>query len=255
MRRVDLNCDMGESDGLYALANDVAIMPYISSVNIACGFHAGDATVMYNTIDAALQYQLGIGAHPGFADKENFGRKEIQLSAQEIYELIVYQVGALMGFALAAGTRITHVKPHGALYNMAAKQPLMAAAIAKAVKAIDDRLVLYGLSGSHLILEAKAIGLPTASEIFADRTYQQDGSLTPRHLPNALIEDTDAAVAQVLQAIKKNTVTTVDGQPLFLEAETICIHGDGAHAAEFAKAIYTALLLNDISLSNPTKYQ
>src|SRR5688572_9187816 len=227
---VDLNCDMGEGIG-----NDVDIMPFISSANIACGYHAGDEETMNRTIELAMQYGVSIGAHPSFPDMENFGRKEMYLDEQVLYDIIVLQIQVLDTIAESAGITIHHVKPHGALYNMGAKDPAIAAIIARSVKDIDPSLVFYGLSGSHLINEAKNLGLKTASEVFADRTYQDDGSLTPRSQNNALIETEEQALQQVLQMIKKGTVQAISGKIIPIVAETICIHGDGKHAAVFAK--------------------
>lgn len=236
MTYIDLNCDMGEG-----MDTDADIMPFISSANIACGYHAGDQDTMLRTVTLAMQHQVAIGAHPGFADKENFGRKEQQLSDTALYDLIAAQLGMMQSVCRAAGATLQHVKPHGALYNMAAKSPGMARIIARAVKDTDPTLRLFGLSNSWLIKAAAAAGLNTASEVFADRTYQPDGSLTPRNLPNALIESEEQALQQVVQMVTYQQVTTVDGQIIPLTAETICLHGDGAHAVAFAKAVYNTL--------------
>jgi UPF0271 protein len=197
MMTIDVNCDMGEGIG-----NDEAIMPFISSANIACGYHAGDEKIMWQTIELAKRYNVSVGAHPSFLDKENFGRKEINLSPEEIYELVTQQLLLFNEIAISADANMYHVKPHGALYNMSARETTIARAIATAVKDFDHNLILFGLSGSHSINEAKAIGLKIAPEVFADRTYQDDGTLTPRSQSNALIEDADKAVQQVLQMIK-----------------------------------------------------
>ena len=243
---VDLNCDMGEGIG-----NDVDIMPFISSANIACGYHAGDEETMNRTIELAMQYGVSIGAHPSFPDMENFGRKEMYLDEQVLYDIIVLQIQVLDTIAESAGITIHHVKPHGALYNMGAKDPAIAAIIARSVKDIDPSLVFYGLSGSHLINEAKNLGLKTASEVFADRTYQDDGSLTPRSQAGALIEVEKQALQQVLQMIKTGTVQTISGKTIPIIAETICIHGDGKHAAVFAKKINEVLKAEGIMISSP----
>lgn len=243
---VDLNCDMGEGTG-----NDNDIMPFISSANIACGYHAGDEDTMNRTIELAMEYGVSIGAHPSFPDMENFGRKEIHLDENVLYDIIVLQIQVLDTIAESAGVSIHHVKPHGALYNMGAKDPTIAAVIARAVKDTDPNLVFYGLSGSHLINEAKNLGLKTASEVFADRTYQDNGSLTPRSQNNALIETEEQALQQVLQMIKKGTVKTISGKTIPIIAETICIHGDGKHAAVFAKKINEALKREGIMISSP----
>jgi len=236
MLQADINCDMGEGIG-----NDEAIMPFISSANIACGYHAGDEITMNKTILLAKKYRVAVGAHPSFFDRENFGRTEMHLATQEIYELVQKQIKILHSIAAKHEVVMQHVKPHGALYNMSAKDVVTAHAIAAAVKDYDPNLVLFGLSGSHSIKEAQGLGLKTNSEVFADRTYQDDGSLTPRSQRNALIDDTKKVVEQVLQMINKKTVTTVSGNIITVVPGTICIHGDGAHAAEFAKAINEAL--------------
>ena len=235
-RGPDINCDMGEGIG-----TDEFIMPFINSANIACGYHAGDPATMWRTAELAIKHHVAIGAHPSFPDKKNFGRMEMKLGNEEIYELVTQQLIILNEIVTGLDTRLHHVKTHGALYNMSAKDPALAGTIAKAVKDFDPGLILCGLSGSHSIHEAKAIGLQTASEVFADRTYQDDGSLTPRSQPNALIGDVNKVIEQVLQMIKEGRVTTVSGKTIPILAETICIHGDGEHAVEFAKAIHDAI--------------
>jgi UPF0271 protein len=242
---IDINCDMGEG-----MATDTAIMPFISSANIACGFHAGDDNTMRETVSLAIQYGVTIGAHPGYADKENFGRTEMHVSDEEVYALIQQQVAALMKIAAEKAAKLHHVKPHGALYNQSAKDPQLAAVIAKAVYDIDPALVLFGLSGSHSISEAKKIGLTTASEVFADRSYQDDGSLTPRSKPGALLQSTEAALQQVLQMVNEKTVTSLTGKKVLIDADTICLHGDGAHAADFAKAIYQLLQQHSVHIQS-----
>ena len=236
MLQCDLNCDMGEGFG-----NDELIMPYITSANIACGYHAGDEKTMLQTILLAKKHNVNIGAHPSFLDRGNFGRTEMKFSPQEVYELVSKQIIFLQKIAAKNEAALHHVKPHGALYNMAAKEKALAKAIAHAVKDCDKNLVLYGLSNSFLISEAKAILLETASEVFADRTYQDDGGLTPRSQPNASIENIDEAIQQVLMMLNKGKVKTVSGKEISIVAETICIHGDGEHAVEFAKAIHSIL--------------
>ena len=231
-----INCDMGEGAG-----TDEFIMPFINAANIACGYHAGDTATMWQTVQLAIQYKVAVGAHISFFDKENFGRSEIQLSNDEVYELVSQQLIILNEITTALDAKINHVKPHGALYNMSAKDGILATVIAKAVKDFDGNLILVGLSGSHSISEAKKVGLKTASEVFADRTYQDDGSLTPRSLTNALIDTEEKVIKQVLQMIKQGSVTTVTGKTIPIIAETICIHGDGKHAVEFAKVIYEAI--------------
>ena len=234
---IDINCDLGEGCG-----NDAELMPLISSANIACGFHAGDEDTMRRTVELAISNGVAIGAHPGYPDRENFGRTEMSLSETEVFEIVAEQIHTLKRICETQGAALHHVKPHGALYNQAAKNAELSAAIARAVAETDVDLILYGLSGSYLISEAENIGLRTASEVFADRTYQNDGTLTPRSQSDALITDNDTSVAQVLQMIEQQSVTSTSGEPVPLRAETICIHGDGEHAVSFASRIRTALL-------------
>jgi UPF0271 protein len=241
MNTIDLNCDMGESFGAWPMGNDEALMQYITSANIACGFHAGDPAVMQQTVRLALKYHVAIGAHPGYPDLQGFGRRNLQMTPAEVYAMTLYQIGALQAIVKAEGGTLHHVKAHGALYNAAAKDRALADAIAKAVQHVDAGLVLYGLSGSAQIEAGRAIGLRTASEVFADRTYQDDGSLTPRSQANALIENTDEAVSQALHMALGQVVTSISGKKVDVTAQTICLHGDGAHAAAFAKAIFEAM--------------
>ena len=220
------------------MKSDNQIMPFIDSANIACGEHAGDDNTIRDTIRDAIKHSVKIGAHPGYADRKNFGRKEIELREDELYALIIRQVNKVKKIAEEEGGNLIHVKPHGALYNMAAKDELISKTIVAAIKEIDANIILVGLSGSILISQGKQNGLKTLSEVFADRTYQDDGSLTPRNQPNALLEDTGRVVQQVIQIIKEQTVTTISGKIIPVVAETICIHGDGKNAEKFAKAIY-----------------
>ena len=223
------------------LENEADLMPYILSANIACGYHAGDPSTMKHVIELCMLHGVNIGAHPSFSDRENFGRTPIQLPGTMIYDLITVQLATLKNIANECGARLNHVKPHGALYNMAANDPLLARFIAKAVKDFDPGLVYFGLSGSVMIDEAKEMGLQTANEVFADRTYQHDGTLTPRTAPNALLQDVEAVKKQVTKFVKEQCVTTVTGADIAVKADTICIHGDGSHALEFAKAIHKIL--------------
>ncbi len=248
MHTIDLNCDIGESLEFARIENDAALMDHVSSVNIACGFHAGDATVMRKTVETAIEKGVVIGAHPSFPDRENFGRSEMQMSAQDVFDIVLYQISALKGICEASGGTLHYVKPHGALYNQAAKNAELAGAIAKAVKSLDKNLIFYGLSGSFLISEAEKLGLKTASEVFADRTYQKDGSLTPRSEANALIKDSRRSVEQVLQMIQTQTVTTANGETIAIKAETVCIHGDGENALEFAKNISEKLIETGVKI-------
>ena len=233
-----INCDMGEGVG-----NDELIMPFIHSANIACGYHAGDAATMQQTVELCLKYKVAIGAHPSFFDRENFGRTEMKLEQEEIYDLISQQLFILNETVAGFDTKLLHVKPHGALYNMSAKDSLLAKTIARAVKDFDASLIVVGLSGSYSVSEAKALGFKTANEVFADRSYQDDGSLTPRSQSDAIIDDTEKVVQQVVQMINEGTVTTISGKKIPIVAETICIHGDGKQAVDFAKAIHNAIRL------------
>lgn len=232
----DLNCDMGEGMG-----NDEAIMPYITSANISCGFHAGNGDTIRSTMALAIKHGVRIGAHPSFRDKENFGRKEMHLGHDKLYAIVLEQLIKIDLIAKEKGTRLYHIKPHGALYNMAAKDPAIAATIALVIKDFNEDLLLYGLSNSFLISEGKKLGLKTVNEVFADRTYQDDGSLTPRSLNNALIESEDQCIQQVLQMVQHGTVTTTSGKIIPIVADTICIHSDGRHAESFAKKIHESL--------------
>jgi len=248
MDHVDLNCDMGESYGSRIIGDDDSIMPLISSANIACGYHGGDPLVMGRTVRLAMRYGVNIGAHPSFHDLEHFGRREMQLSEEEIGQLVTFQVTTLKRMAEAQGARLTHVKPHGALYNMSARDPGYAGAIARAVKAIDPGLILFGLSGSLSIDAAAEHGLRHCAEVFADRTYQEDGSLTPRTSPGAMIEDPGMAAAQVLMMVKQGKVRTVSGKTIDIRAETICIHGDTPGAAAYARTIRELLEAEGITI-------
>ncbi|MFT3870944.1 MAG: 5-oxoprolinase subunit PxpA [Nibricoccus sp.] len=233
---IDLNCDLGEGAG-----QDAFLMPLISSANIACGGHAGDEPTMKETVRLAKLASVCIGAHPGFEDRENFGRLDIALPPEEIYALVVRQVSALKKIADASGTSLTHVKPHGALYNMAARNPLIAKSVAEAVRASGEQLMLFGLAGSELVTAGINAGLRVAREVFADRMYQADGSLVPRSQPGALHHDDDKMVGQVLDMVKRGVVKTRDGVEIAVQADTICLHGDGPHAVHFAKTLRQAL--------------
>lgn len=233
---VDLNCDLAEG-----MPNDSLIMPFISSANVACGYHAGDVQLMEKTVELCLIHKVAIGAHPGFNDKPNFGRIDQHLSENELYDLVSDQLHLLQEICRQHGTQLHHVKPHGALYNMAAKNENISRVLVQATKDFNPHLIFYGLSGSLMIEEAKSLNLSTASEVFADRTYQEDGSLTPRSKPDALIEDSNQAIQQVLQMVKQKTVHTITKREISIDAETICIHGDGKHAVEFSKQMNRVL--------------
>jgi UPF0271 protein len=241
MTFVDLNCDMGESFGAYRIGHDEEILSYVTSANIACGFHAGDASTMRKTVRLALERGVAIGAHPGLQDLIGFGRRRMDISPQEAYDIVVYQIGALWGFVKSEGGTLEHVKAHGELYNMAAKNAKLAEAIAEAVYKVDPELILFGLAGSELIKAGERIGLRTASEVFSDRTYQADGSLTSRREPGALITDEKQSLAQVIRMVKEGKVMTRQQVDISIKAETICVHGDGVRAVEFARNIRTAL--------------
>ena len=241
---IDLNCDMGEG-----MSNDALLMPFISSANIACGSYAGNETIMQQTIELALQYNVSIGAHPSFPDKANFGRTNMQLPAEDVHAMVKEQIETLAEIAAKNNCKLHHVKPHGALYNMAAQDEALSTAICKAIKEIDASLRVYGLSGSKLIGVARSMNLETCDEVFADRTYQGDGSLTPRSRPNALLQNKDAVTKQVLQFMLHKSVTAADGKIIPVEAGTICVHGDGEHAVEFVRAIHETLKTNNIIIS------
>ncbi len=247
-KSIDLNCDMGESFGAWQMGNDAALMDYVSSVNIACGFHAGDPTVIRKTVETAIKKGVAVGAHPSFPDLQGFGRRAMSLSAEEVFDVVLYQISAVKGICEALGGKLNHVKPHGALYNQAAKNADLSKAIAEAVKSLDKSLILYGLSGSLLISEAEKINLRTASEVFADRTYKPDGNLTPRNEPNALIESAEQAIGQVLQMVTEKLVTATNGEKVSIRAETVCLHGDGKNALKFAALIWQKLTENKIKI-------
>lgn len=238
---IDLNADVGESFGAWTLGDDEALMPSLSSANIACGFHAGDPSVIRRTLTLASRHGVAVGAHPGYQDLAGFGRRDIALSAADVVDLVMYQVAALAGLAAAHGLRLSHVKPHGALYNRAARDEATAVAVARAVKMIDPGLVLFGLAGSVGIEAGRREGLRVAAEAFADRGYEADGSLRARHLPGALLTDPERAVARVVQLLERRTVTAVDGSSVSLEADTICVHGDTPGAADLARRLRAGL--------------
>ena len=237
MPRIDLNCDMGESFGAYEMGNDEAVLAHVSSANIACGFHAGDPRTMHHTVRMALARGVAIGAHPGLPDLQGFGRRPMALSRDEAYDTVLYQIGALAGFAQAQGARLTYVKAHGALYNTAARDAGLSQAIVAAVRDYDPTMAFYGLAGSELIRAAQEAGLRTVSEVFADRTYQADGSLTPRSRPGAMIEDVKVSVAQVRRMIFEGLVRSVDGREVPVSADTLCIHGDQPGALAFVQRL------------------
>src|SRR6185369_1384218 len=246
--RVDLNCDMGESFGAYRIGADDEVFPFITSANVACGFHGGDPSVMRSTLEKARHHQVAVGAHPSLPDLIGFGRRNMDITPDDAYDMVVYQVGALLGFARVAGVQLQHVKAHGALYNMAAVNRDLAGAIARAVRDVDRGLVLFGLPGSHLITEGEAVGLTTACEAFADRNYMSDGSLVSRRRPDAHVHDASEAVARAIRMVREGKVRPVDGDDISMRVDTICLHGDGPHAAEFAKRLRGAFEQSGIAV-------
>lgn len=240
MTSIDINCDMGESFGAWTMGQDQELMRYITSANIACGFHAGDPDVMVSTVRAALAAQVAIGAHPGLPDLQGFGRREMAMSAEQVYALVAYQVGALEAITRSQGGRLHHVKTHGALYNMTAKSAALADAVAQAVHDLDPTLPIY-VANENMARSAQALGLPVSFEVYADRTYQDDGTLTPRSLPDAMIEDAGQAIAQVKRMVLSGTVRALSGKDVSITADTLCIHGDQPGAAAFARSIRAAL--------------
>ncbi len=253
MNTVDLNCDLGESFGTYKKGTDEDILDYVTSANVACGFHAGDPSVMRKTVQLVMEKNVGIGAHPGLPDLVGFGRREMRISPQEAYDMVTYQIGALYGFVKAEGGVMQHVKPHGALYNMAAKNSELAEAVAEAVYKVDPELILFGLSGSELVKAGEKTGIRTASEVFSDRTYQEDGSLTSRTLVNALIEEEEKSLQQVVRMVKEGKVKCLQGIDIPIEADTICIHGDGINALSFARNIRAGLKETGITIEKVGK--
>lgn len=241
MNQVDLNSDLGESFGNYRIGNDEAVLKYVTSVNIACGFHAGDPLVMEETVRTALKNNVAVGAHPGFPDLMGFGRRNMHISPSEAKAYIIYQVSALNGFVKMLGGKMQHVKPHGALYNMAAKDYNLARAIAEGVYAVDNELIIMGLAGSQLIRAGEDIGLLTASEVFADRAYTSEGTLVPRGIKGAVIHDKETAAARVLGMVQHGKVTTYDGQDISIKADSICVHGDNKEAEELVTYIRKTL--------------
>lgn len=238
---VDLNCDMGESYGRWALGDDAAVLPHISSANIACGGHAGDAVVMRRTLKLAQQHGVACGAHPGFVDLASFGRREIPISASEAADLVLLQIGALGAIGKSERISLAHVKAHGALYNMAARDAALGEAIAHAVAAYDRSLIFFGLAGSSMLEAGRRAGLSVASEGFADRSYEPDGSLTPRSVAGSVIHDLDAVVARACRMARESRVTARNGSEITLKVDTICVHGDTPGAAGLARALREGL--------------
>lgn len=241
MAAIDLNCDLGESFGAYKIGMDEEVIPYITSANVACGYHAGDPLVMKKTVAICKAHGVGIGAHPGYPDLMGFGRRNMAVKPEEAKAYVMYQIGALKAFCDAEGVSLKHVKPHGALYNMAGRDYDLARAIAEAVQAVDGSLRLMALSGSQMIKAAEDIGLPYISEVFADRAYQNDGSLVLRTQPGAMIEDEDEAIRRVIRMALEGRVAAIDGKEAAVRADSVCVHGDSPKALNFVKKIRAAL--------------
>ena len=248
MYKIDLNSDLGESFGAYKIGRDADIISLVSSANVACGFHAGDPTVMAKTIAICKENRTAIGAHPGFNDLVGFGRRNMAVSPEDAANMITYQVGALDAFCKSQGVKMQHVKPHGALYNMAAKDSALAAAICKAIYNYNPSLILMGLANSKMIEEAKKIGLPYAAEVFADRAYEDDGTLVARTKEGAMIKDEDEAVSRVVRMIKENRVTTISGKEIEIVPDSVCVHGDSEKALLFVKKISDTLKSEGIEI-------
>lgn len=250
MSCVDLNCDLGESFGAYTIGLDAQVIPHVSSVNIACGYHAGDPVVMEKTVALAKEHGVAIGAHPGFPDLMGFGRRPMNITPAEAGVYVKYQLGALLAFVKAQGLKLQHVKPHGALYNMAAKDEALAKAIAQSVASVDSNIRLMGLAGSLMLKEAEKAGLTVISEVFADRAYNDDGSLVNRKLPGTVIHDAQQAAARAVMMAKEHKVISINGKEIPLQADSICVHGDNAQAIELVCTIRSALKAEGIAIKN-----
>lgn len=243
--KIDLNADLGEGS-----ASDQQLLTLVSSANIACGFHAGDAQTMLQSVRWAKASGVAIGAHPSFPDRENFGRTAMQLPPETVYAQMIYQIGALKSITESEGERLVHVKPHGMLYNQAAADAVLADAIARAVKAVDPTLILVGLAGSASIAAAAQHGLRTREEVFADRGYLSSGALVPRSQPGAMIEEADRALTQTLTMVQQRQVQSISGEWVKVNAETVCLHGDGAHALHFAHTLRAAFTAHQITVTS-----
>jgi UPF0271 protein len=251
MKKIDLNCDMGESYGAWKMGADAGVMPYISSANIACGFHAGDPATIRQTVRLAVDSGVAVGAHPSLPDLMGFGRRTMRISPQDMYDLVVYQAGAVEAFARAAGVKLHHVKCHGALYNMAATDEALSDAMVRAVKDLGSGVILYCLSRSKNFDIAKKSGIPVAGEVFADRGYADDGTLAPRDKPGGMIEDPQASVKQVLGMIEEGHVTSLSGKRVPVAADTLCLHGDQPGAVLFAQTLRKVFTEKGISVAAP----
>ncbi len=251
MTRIDLNCDLGESFGAWQMGEDSALLDVVSSANLACGFHAGDFMTMQRTVAAATERGVAIGAHVALPDLQGFGRREMRVTPAEVHAMTLYQLGALHGFARAAGARLSHVKPHGALYNMAARDRALADAIVAAICSFDPRLRLFGLSGSALVDAGAGQGLTVVAEAFADRRYRADGTLQPRGEAGAVIDDAELATAQALRIALDGAVTATDGSTIAVHADTLCLHGDGVHALRLARGLRAGLDAAGVRIAAP----
>ena len=249
MKYVDLNCDLGESFGNWKCGMDEEVLPCISSANVACGFHASDPLVMRETVKRAAANGVSIGAHPGYPDLVGFGRRKMDVKPEELKSMVIYQIGALRAFCEAAHVPLAHVKPHGAMYNTAGKDMKLATAIAEGIYEVDPNLILLGLDGSLLIEAAKKTGLAYAREVFADRAYNDDGSLVPRGLPGAVIEDTAVALSRVISMVKLGCVKSINGKHVEVHPDSICLHGDGRKAVDFSREIHEELLRENITIA------
>ena len=248
MKVIDLNCDMGESFGTYVLGYDEQAMPFVTSINVACGFHASDPDNMAKTLMLAKKHGIAVGAHPGFPDLAGFGRRSMALSPGEVKNTVMYQIGALDAFCRAEGIKMQHVKAHGALYNMAEKDLSIAMAIAAAIKAVDPTLYMLCLANSQMVIAAKQLGVPFVEEAFADRAYTDEGTLVSRKLTGAVIHDIDQVVSRVVQMVKDQSVISITGKEVPIQTQTICVHGDTPGAVDMVKAIRTALEKENIAL-------
>lgn len=246
MNVIDLNCDLGESFGSYTIGLDEEVTPHVTSVNIACGWHAGDPLVMERTVALAKEHGAAVGAHPGYPDLLGFGRREIKATPDEVYAYVKYQIGALYAFVRAAHLELQHIKAHGSLYNMAGKDIRLAQAMCRACRDFDSQLVILALAGSKMEEAAREMGVPCAREFFADRAYAPDGNLAPRSLPGAVIHDTDEALARVVKMIKEGKVTAIDGTEIAVQCDSICVHGDNSSAVAFVTAIRRRLAAEQI---------
>jgi UPF0271 protein len=248
--QIDLNSDIGESFGAYRLGADEQVLRSITSANVACGYHAGDPSVMRRTVRLARDAGVAVGAHPGFPDLAGFGRRDIRMTPREVEDMLLYQIGALAGIAAAEGVRLAHVKAHGALYNMAVRDSTLARAIARAVKSFDPGLALFGLPGSELLRAGEEAGLPVAAEGFADRSYEPDGSLTPRSRPGSVIDDPEEVVRRAVKMVAEQKVIASDGSEIALSVQTLCTHGDTPGAAELTRRLRQGLEAQGIAVTS-----